>query len=59
MSFVFSILYGYGYLFKIYKNILDFIHPDSLDYAKSILNTGFSGSSRAPHTVYVYLGIIG
>lgn len=26
------------------KNILEFIHPNSLDFAKSKLNTGFSGS---------------
>ncbi|NOQ24928.1 MAG: PAS domain S-box protein [Bacteroidales bacterium] len=35
---------GYSSDFVKGKNILDFIHPNSLDFAKSKLNTGFSGS---------------
>jgi PAS domain S-box-containing protein len=35
---------GYSSDFVKGKNLLDFIHPDSLDFVKSKLNTGFSGS---------------
>lgn len=35
---------GYSPDFVKGKNLLEFIHPTSLDFAKSKLNTGFSGS---------------